>query len=97
MMLASYRLRFFGVPGENLILLYGQQDLSAPRYDLALLSVRLMGAAANELTLPAEAAEPPAAAGAPTSAKVFWGVLIVAVAAFLALIVRLMKKQPGAP
>lgn len=96
LLLPSYRLRFFGVPGESMTLLYGQPDLAAPRYDLALLSTRLVGAAARELSLPVDDAAPPAAGGS-KEATIFWGVLVAAVGAFLVLIVRLMKKEPTAP
>jgi len=97
LLLASYRLRFFGAPGESLTLHYGQPDLQPPRYDLALLATRLVGAAAHELALPPEAVPPPAPAGASTQARLFWGVLVLAVGAFLALIVRLMKKETPPP
>ena len=97
LLLPSYRLRFFGVEGESLTLLYGQPGLTAPRYDLALLAARLVGVAAHELTLAPEAAPTRASTGASTQTKLFWGVLVVAVAAFLALIVRLVKKEQLPP
>jgi hypothetical protein len=96
LLLPSYRLRFFGDPGESLTLLYGQPGLPSPRYDLALLSARLVGVAAHELSLPPETAPPPPT-GASRETRVFWGILVAAVAAFLLLIVRLVRKeQPAA-
>jgi hypothetical protein len=97
LLLPSYRLRFFGVEGESLTLLYGHPGLTAPRYDLALLAARLVGVAAHELTLAPDAAPTRASTGASTQTKLFWGVLVVAVAAFLALIVRLVKKEQLPP
>ena len=94
-LLPSYRIRFFGSAGQPVRLLYGQPELSTPRYDLALLATRLVGAAAHELTLaPDKAPTPAVPAGAPVEARLFWGILVLAVAAFLVIIVRLMKKEP---
>ena len=49
LLLPSYRLRYFAPAGAALHLLYGRDDLQPPRYDLALLAPRLMGAAATEV------------------------------------------------
>ncbi len=87
----GYRLRFFREDEGNLSLLYGNRDLAAPRYDLALLAPRLVGAAALEITPGPEAA--PAAEGETVPRRIFWLVLILAAVALLALIVRLVRRK----
>jgi hypothetical protein len=94
LLLPAYRLRFFRTNDDPLDLLYGQPDLAAPRYDLALLAPRVLGATAREVQPDAEAsaAALPAKHGTTTETKVFWGVLIVAVAVLVFLIARLVTK-----
>jgi len=91
LLLPSQRLRFFRTGNEELKLYYGHRDLSAPRYDLAILTPQLAGAAAEEARLGPEATDAPEKAES-ISGKVFWGILIVAVVALLALIARLVKR-----
>jgi hypothetical protein len=91
LLLPSRRLRFFRSGNEELKLFYGHNDFSAPRYDLAILAPRLVGAAAEEARLGPEAEDSPAKAES-ISSKVFWGILIAAVIILLALIARLIKK-----
>jgi hypothetical protein len=89
LLLPAYRLRFFCE--ADMKLYYGRSDLAAPRYDIAILAPRLMGAAAEEIRLGPEngstAQEPRS-----LSSKLFWGFLIGAVVILLILIVRLIKK-----
>jgi hypothetical protein len=92
-LLPSYRLRLFRERGAALRLAYGRDDLSTPRYDLALLAPQLMGVTATEVVPGAEQAPPPAATTMLISPLVFWGVLIVAVLVLLTLVVRLMRKS----
>ena len=92
LLLPAWRLRFFH-PGAPLRLGYGA-DLAAPQYDIALLAERLRTAPARELTLDPAAALAAAPAGPSTQTWVFWGVLLAAVAALLALLGRLLKRQP---
>jgi hypothetical protein len=92
-LLPSYRLRLFRERGAALRLAYGRDDLSLPRYDLALLAPQLIGVAATEVVPGAEQAPPPAAAAVLMSPRVFWGVLIVAVLVLITLLVRLVRKS----
>lgn len=89
LLLPGYRLRFFREDEGNLNLLYGNHGLPAPRYDLALLAPRLVGAAALEITPGPENASPAESEAVPR--RVFWLVLALATAALLALIVRLLR------
>ena len=88
--LTGYRLRFLRGSGE-LSLCYGRPGLAAPRYDIALLAPRLVGAPAHDISLPASIS-----GGRPTTESVlprlFWAALIVTVAVLLLIIVRLMRK-----
>jgi hypothetical protein len=93
LLLPSYALRFYH-PGGALTLLYGNPRISAPRYDLALLAPRLMGETAQELTLTSAApAEPPAAGAA--AKKWFWLALVAVVLVLLAMLGRLILRQPN--
>ena len=62
LLLPSYRIRLYRPAGQPLRLLYGRDDLSAPRYDLALLAPRVMGSKAQEVYAAAE--QPASAASA---------------------------------
>jgi hypothetical protein len=84
-------LRFYH-PGTPLVLLYGNAAAAAPRYDLALLASRIAAQKAQPLTLGA----PPAARPSPDetgSKQWFWVALVVAVAALLALLARLIAAR----
>ncbi len=87
--LPAWRLRFFG-PHEGLRLLYGNDSIGAPRYDIALLAPRLVGEEGN-----AVAAGPEAAVAASTPSlsgpHLFWGVLVLSVVALLLLVARLLR------
>jgi hypothetical protein len=89
LLLPGYRVRFFRENEGNLNLLYGNRDVSAPRYDLALLAPRLVGAAAFEITAAQESAPRDGAEAVPQ--KVFWVVLVLATVVLLALIARLVR------
>jgi hypothetical protein len=93
LLLPGYRVRFFRENEGNLSLLYGNRDVSAPRYDLALLAPRLVGAAAFEVAAGPESASQGGAEAAPQ--KVFWVVLILATVVLLALIARLVRGKNG--
>ncbi len=88
------RLRFVRESPDEMWLVYGRAGLTAPQYDLALLDRRLRRSEAHEVM--AEAERP---AGGPEfdgrSRAVFWGVLIAAVVALLAVVARLLMSQPG--
>ncbi|MBN1570697.1 MAG: DUF3999 family protein [Acidobacteria bacterium] len=91
LLLPAQRLRFFRGSEPDLKLYYGRNDLAGPRYDLAMLAPRLVGAAAEEIRLGPEV-ELSAVAARQISPKIFWGILIAAVLVLLVLIVRLVKK-----
>jgi hypothetical protein len=93
LLLPSYRLRFYRPAGAPLRLAYGRDDLSAPRYDLALLAPQVLGVAAAEIA-PAGAAVAAPAPGpiALASPVVFWSVLGVAVIVLLGFVVKLIAK-----
>ena len=87
----QYRLRFFR-DGETMVrLAYGQPELSAPSYDLALLAPRLLGVSAMEVAAGAEPAEGGAPPASPLSPQVFWAVVVAAVVVLVFLIVRLLR------
>jgi hypothetical protein len=95
LMLPSYRARFYQPAGAALRLVYGREDLTAPRYDLALLAPQVMGAAATEIAA-APATEVERASGATfVSPRLFWIVLGVAVVVLLGLIARLVAAGEG--
>jgi hypothetical protein len=91
LLLPSYRLRFFREARTALTLLYGRSDLAAPRYDLALLAPRLLGAPAQDV-VPGPERSTDVTGVTPT--VVFWSALAIAVIALLVLIARLLR--PGA-
>lgn len=95
LLLPSYRMRFFRETEADLTLCYGRSDLEAPRYDLALLAPRLIGAAAEEVSFGPEnpAEEFARIQEQPLQTKLFWVILGLAVVALLMLIVRLVKKS----
>lgn len=96
LLLPAYRLRYFRDTSVVASLVYGRADLGAPRYDIALLAPRLLGAAAEEVTMGPERQAPPAAADVlPT--WIFWGVLAGAVLALLLLIARLVRQSDAPP
>lgn len=92
LLLPSYRLRFFRAARMPLTLLYGRSDLGTPRYDLALLAPRLMGAPAEDI-VPGPERETSGVTGV-TPTIVFWCALTLAVLVLIVLIARLLR--PGA-
>ena len=94
LLLPAYRLRFFRDGHTPLTLLYGRTDLGAPRYDLALLAPRLLGAPAQEIFPGPERGATDVTGVTPTI--VFWCALALAVLALLVLIARLLRPG-GAP
>lgn len=92
--LRTYRLRFMRESPDEMWLVYGKAGLTAPQYNLALLDARLRSSEAHEVTPEAERpASGPEVDG--RSRGVFWGVLIAAVLALLAIVARLLMTQPG--
>ena len=96
-MLPTYRLRFYQ-PAGAVRLMYGQRDLEAPKYDLALLAPQVMGSVAAVATAGPESAEAAASATGRSSVispLTFWILLGGAVLVLVALIVRLVRSGNG--
>jgi hypothetical protein len=96
LLVPQYAVRLFRRDNQPLRLLYGRDDLSAPRYDLQLLSQQVMGRTAEEVTPGPE--EPLGGAGiAPgfelVSPAVFWTALSLTVLVLLGFVVKLMRKE----
>jgi hypothetical protein len=94
-LLPSYALRFSRRPDLPLRMVYGHDQLEAPRYDLQLLAPRVLGRRAEEIQA---GPEQPANAVATTLAQtvpaaVFWAVLALAVIVLLGLVVGLMRRE----
>ena len=98
-LLPSFALRLFRRADVPLRLVYGRDDLGAPRYDLQLLAPQLMGRRAEEVMpgpeQPLDASGTQGAVPAVPPA-VFWSALGLAVVVLLGLVVRLMKRDAGA-
>ena len=96
LLVPQYAVRLFRRDNQPLRLLYGRDDLAAPRYDLQLLSQQVMGRAAEDVTpgpeqtlggngvAPGFELVPPA---------VFWAALALTVIVLLAFVVRLMRRE----
>ena len=95
LLLPAYRLRFFRDGRTPLTLLYGRPDLGAPRYDIALLAPRLLGAPAQDAVPGAERGSTDVTGVTPT--VVFWCALALAVLVLLVLIARLLRPGGGTP
>ncbi len=100
LLLPSWRLRFFApapsTGGRTLSLLYGQDRLPPPQYDLALLAPQVMGAPAREVTAGEEA---PSSGPTPApfiAPRTFWLGLAVSVLLLLGIIVKLVVSSPAA-
>lgn len=87
----QYRLRLFRGPQTTLRLAYGQRELAAPSYDLALLAPRLLGVSAMEISPGSERAENGTPPASPLSPQVFWALMGAAVVVLVFLIVRLLR------
>jgi hypothetical protein len=97
LLLPTYRLRFVRANETPLSLAYGAHDVSTPRYDIALLAPRLLGASAREIVPAPEKASVAAAANEPVTERgVFWGALALAVVGLLVVLVRLLRPQQPA-
>jgi hypothetical protein len=91
LLLPSYRLRFYRSAATGLQLVYGRDDIAAPRYDIALLAPVVMGAMATELTPGSEGG--PGREPSPTliSPRLFWALLAIAVLVLVGIIARLAR------
>ncbi len=93
LLLPSYRLRFYRPAATDLQLVYGRNDLSAPQYDLALLTPIVMGAEAQEIVAGSETTSTavPQAASL-VSPRLFWAFLGAAILVLIAMLVRLVRQ-----
>jgi hypothetical protein len=91
LLLPGYRMRLFREQGHPLRLAYGRTDLGPPSYDLALLAPRVFGVSAVEVAPGPEREGDAGGAAAGFSPRLFWGILIGAVAVLVGLIVRLVR------
>ena len=85
----TYELRFFYPPGEKLKLLYGQDNLAPPRYDLELLASDLRGQPSQIVNY--RRVQPRLDVTLARMFYVLWIVLGVAVVGLVALLVRLLR------
>lgn len=96
LLVPQYAVRFFRRDNQPLRLLYGRDDLDAPRYDLQLLAGQVLGRTAEEISAgPEQPLSGSAASGALdlVPAPVFWSVLALTVIVLLGLVVRLMRRE----
>jgi hypothetical protein len=89
-LLPDYRVRFVRPDAAPLQMLYGNHQMDAPRYDLALVARRLLDSPAAQVTA---GPERPAAAPRVPPGIFFWSALTLAVVVLVALIVRLVRKS----
>jgi hypothetical protein len=91
LLLPSFQVRFFR-PGPGVLrILYGQERLPAPRYDLALLAPTVLASPAVETALAAEQQSKPTPA-AVLDPRAFWAILVAAAVVLLLLIARLVGR-----
>ena len=93
--LPTYRLRFYQDGRTQLTLLYGQPELSSPRYDLALMAPRIREAPAQEAVVGPESNVAHVTGVTPTI--VFWCALGLAVLVLVVLIARLLRPNGSPP
>lgn len=91
LLLPATQLRFFRGTDEPLSLIYGNADAAVPRYDLALLAPRLVGAAAFEVWPGPENGAAEGGQHGATATRLFWGALVAAVVVLLVVLARLLK------
>lgn len=92
------RLVFKTAETDGFTLAYGNETVSAPRYDLSLVAVKLLTAARNVAQF-AEAATPAPAAATLGGLKVgvyFWAALGLVVVVLLVVVAKLLPKPPAA-
>jgi Protein of unknown function (DUF3999) len=93
LLLPGYQIRFLRTDTVPLTLFYGDPTVSAPRYDLALLTPYLVDAPAGEIAPGPERERTPATSAARLPSWGFWAILVAAVLVLLVLIVRLLRAE----
>lgn len=91
-LLPAYRLRFYRGAGP-LRVVYGRDDLTEPRYDLALLSSQVMGAEPVEVSATPPDSAAPASPSQLFPARYFWIGLGLALAVLLGIIAKLLRSS----
>jgi len=94
-LLPTYRLRFFRPASTSIRLVYGNDQIGQPNYDLALLAARVLGAAATPGVVDAESARPSSRGDRLVSPWAFWALIVVAVAVLLCVLLMLIRPSPG--
>ncbi|HYC59812.1 MAG TPA: DUF2339 domain-containing protein [Thermoanaerobaculia bacterium] len=89
LLLPSVALRFHH-PGTPISLLYGNRELAAPRYDLALLAPRLFAQSARELTLSPQSSKN-ATSRESDARNFFWIAIGIVAVVLLVLLAKLLK------
>lgn len=94
LLLPSYRLRFVR-PASAARVVYGNDAVDAPRYDLALLAPMVLSAPVADVSMAAEAETKTGAAAATplVSPALFWAILGTAVVALLGVLVALLRQK----
>lgn len=92
--LPTYRLRFIRRGDDALWLVYGKHGLGAPRYDLALLAPRVLGAKVPEVELSSDQEEVQAAPLDRTGVIVFWSVLVLVLLVLLVMVAKMIRRGP---
>jgi hypothetical protein len=93
LLLPTYRLRFFRSASVTLRLLYGDDRVAPPSYDLALLAPRVLGAPATAASLAPEAGIATTATDRLIAPRAFWALIVLAVVALLAILTSLLRRQ----
>jgi len=93
LLLPTYRLRFFRSASVTLRLLYGDDRVAPPSYDLALLAPRVLGAPATAASLAPEAGIATTATDRLIAPRAFWALIVLAVVALLAILISLVRRS----
>jgi hypothetical protein len=93
--LPTYRMRFIRRSAAPLWLVYGKYGLAAPRYDLALLAPRVLGARVPEIGLSEVKEDLPGPKTIQTGSIVFWAALILALLVLVGIVARLLRRPPA--
>lgn len=93
--LPASRLRFVRNGEGPVALVYGRSGLAPPRYDLALLAPRVLGAPAEEVEPGAVDERARREVGPGAQRVLFWGALVLAVVFLLGIMVRLVRTSGG--
>ncbi len=92
--LPTYRLRFLRRNEEPLWLMYGHDGLAAPRYDLALLAPRVLGARVPEVGFSEAGEELSGIAASRVGMIVFWSALVLVLVVLFGFVARLLRRGP---